>query len=85
MLLHIRNEQVKHKLGNVFGEGAVRLNHLIQAMDALYTIYNIADLRTNNSANQEISLSAMKVVDNYGNSSLSEEDYFDLRRLIRSF
>lgn len=55
-------------------------------MDALYTIYNIADLRTNNSAaQQEISLSAMKVVEDYRQSSLAEEDYLDLRRLIRSF
>lgn len=54
-------------------------------MDALFTIYNIADVRTNNSNNtQEIALSAMKVVDNYRSSSLSEEDYIDLRRLIRS-
>jgi hypothetical protein len=55
-------------------------------MDGLFTIYNIADLRTNNSsANQEISLSAMKIIEDYKNSSLSEEDYLDLRRLIRSF
>lgn len=54
-------------------------------MDALFTVYNIADLRTNNSAStQEIALSAMKVVENYRNSSLSEEDYVDMRRLIRS-
>ena len=54
-------------------------------MDTLFTVYNIADLRTNNSTSiQEIALSAMRVVENYRNSSLSEEDYVDMRRLIRS-
>ena len=63
----------------------MQLNFRIQAMDTLFTVYNIADLRTNNSTSiQEIALSAMRVVENYRNSSLSEEDYVDMRRLIRS-
>lgn len=83
MLIHNKNEHQRKNAIVVLSDSLIMINDKVQAIDALYTIYTVADIRTH-AISKELSLSSFKVVEDYKASQLKEEDYIDMRRLIRN-
>ena len=54
----------------------------IQALESLYAIFRLSELRSQPD-HHDIQTEPIKVVENYGESQLTRQDYLDLRRLIR--
>ena len=83
MLVHNKNEHQRRNTIVLLPDSVIKINDKVQAIDALYTIYTVADIRTHVSS-KELSLSSFKVVEDYKASQLNERHYIDMRRLIRN-
>lgn len=71
MLVHNKNEhQRKNAIVLLPPDSIATTNDKVQAIDALYTIYTVADIRTHASS-KELSLSSFKVIEDYKTSQLN--------------